>query len=52
MELNYQNKYGKKLGLIKGINDLNNLKIHNLFSFGGEILQDNETNCDSGGCFL
>lgn len=52
MELAYQKKYGKKYGLVKGINDLNNLRIHNLFSFGGEILPDDESSCDSGGCFI
>jgi len=52
LESNYQDKYGKKHGLVVGINDLNNLRFHNLFSFGGEILTDDESKCDSGGCFI
>lgn len=52
MELAYQEKHGEKYGLVKGINDLNNLRLHNLFSFGGEVLPDDESSCDSGGCFI
>ena len=53
LELKYQEKHGKKMGLVKGINDLNSLRMHNLFSFGGEVLPDDESNCDGpGGCFI
>lgn len=52
MEEEYQNKYGKKHGLVPSISDIKNLKLHSLFSFGSEIITENESNCDSGGCFI
>jgi hypothetical protein len=52
MEEAYQIKYGNKLGLVPRITDIKNLKIHDLFSFGSEIITLDESECDSGGCFL
>lgn len=52
MESRYQEKYKLKKTLTLGLTTLKNLQISNLFSFGGEIIQEDESTCDSGGCFL
>lgn len=52
MEKEYQKKHGKKHGLIPNITDITTLQIPTLFTFGGEIIQPDESKCDSGGCFL
>lgn len=52
MEEAYQIKHGNKMGLVPSINDIKNLKFHDLFSFGSEIITLDESSCDSGGCFL
>lgn len=52
MELSYQEKHGNKHGLVPSIIDLSSLQIPSLLTFGSEYLTDQETSCDSGGCFL
>lgn len=52
METAYQKKFRKDVGLVPTIKDIKNLKFHDLFSFGSETITLDESNCDSGGCFL
>lgn len=53
LEKNYQKKYGKSHGLVPSLSNIESLQIPSLFTFGGEIIQENESNCSTGGgCFL
>jgi hypothetical protein len=52
MEEAYQKKFRNDVGLVPTIKDIKNLKIHDLFSFGSEIITLDESSCDSGGCFI
>jgi len=52
MEKSYQEKYGNDKGLVPTIENIKHLKINSLMSFGAEILTENESSCDTGGCFL
>jgi 3'-phosphoadenosine 5'-phosphosulfate sulfotransferase (PAPS reductase)/FAD synthetase len=52
MEKNYQNRFKVKKSLTPNLSTLKDLQISDLFTFGGEIIQEDESNCNSGGCFL
>ena len=52
MEEAYQKRYGSNHGLVPSIKDLKTLQMNSIFSFGGENIGLDESNCDSGGCFL
>jgi hypothetical protein len=53
MEEIYHQRWGKGKSLTPGISTLKSLEMPSLFSFGPEVIQIEESQCDSsGGCFL
>lgn len=53
MESNYHKKWNRpNEGILPRVSDITTLQIPSLVTFGAEILSNDESSCDSGGCFL
>ena len=52
MEKSYHSRVGEGKSLTPGISTLKSLQMPSLFSFGPETVQIEQSNCDSGGCFI
>jgi 3'-phosphoadenosine 5'-phosphosulfate sulfotransferase (PAPS reductase)/FAD synthetase len=52
MEELYHTRGNRINGLVSGLKSINSLSIPSLVSFGAEILTEEESSCESGGCFL